>query len=128
MVDNEFRQQAHRQGGKEINSRMLLDEHGGQADEDHRHHNKGLPPDICPLFLGPHRGNADGVGHMERGAYACIGVKGVENTDTIRQEVIPGENCGPQILAAGEENVDRHGGELGDDDVGLKPFEAVHMI
>ena len=108
-IDNKLCQQAHRQGGKEIYCRVLLDEHSGKTDENNSHHNKGLPPDIRPFFLGPHRGKAQGVGHMKRGTHAGIGVQGVEDLDALGQEIVPGEFRGPQILAAGEENINGHG-------------------
>ena len=72
-----FCQQTYRQRRKEVHRRMLLDKHGGQTDQDHRHHNETSPKLGCVFLFNPDGGNTDGVRHVQRWADAGIGIKPV---------------------------------------------------
>ena len=107
---------------------MLLDKHGGKADEHHRYDNERLEPLTHVLFLQPRRRDAHGIGHVERRAHAGGRVRLVNEANTRREEILSGEYLRAHILPVGIDNVDRHGYHLGDDDKNLEPLEALHVI
>lgn len=127
-VGDVLSQEAHRQGSKGINHRVLLDKGRGQADEDHGDHNKCLPEDGHALFLQPHGGNAQGIRHMQGGTHVGAGVKGIKEGHALSQEIISGEFHRPQVLPVGEDDVNGHGNHLRNDDEDLEFFEAVHIV
>ena len=65
---------------------------------------------------------------MERRADPGVGIEGVNQAQHPGEEILPGEDLRPQVLAAGEEDVAGHGNHLGDEDVKVQLPEPLHVI
>ena len=123
-----LRKQAHGDGRENIRHGMLLDE--GHRNTDHTTPDgNGDPKPLGGAFLPqPCGGNTQTISHMQRGQNAGIGVKGIDGAQDPGQHILPGKHLRPQILPVGIEDIHRHGNDLGDDDIGLQLFEAVHIV
>ena len=65
------------------------------------------------LFLQPGGRDADGIGDVKGRTDTGICIYGVEKSDKGSQRVVPWKLRRPEILTAGEKNVDCHGNHLG---------------
>ena len=128
MEHQDFRQQAHRDCCHHIDEGVLLDRHGGEADQDRGEDHKGLPAGACLFLLQPAGGNADGVGHMEAGTDPGRRVEGIDKGRHMREEIVPLKACGPQVLVAGVEDIHHHSHGLGDHDEDLEIPEVLHIV
>lgn len=127
-VHDALGQQADRQRCERINHGVLLDKRGGHTDQHSGDHHKSLPCFRHILLLQPYRDDAHGIGHVQRWAHIGVGIKEVQKRNALGQKIVPGELGRPQILTIGKENIYDRGHNLRDDDKGLKPFEAIHIV
>ena len=65
---------------------------------------------------------------MERRAYAGIGIKSIQEADAPGQEIVIYKFCRAQILPCRVKDIADHCQNLGNDDIGLQPLEAVHIV
>ena len=107
---------------------MLLDKGSGQTNYKCRHRDRRLEAFRYILLLQPDRGDRNGIGAVERGAHICTGVGGIQKSNQRRENILPGEEFRPELLPVGKNNINHSSHDLGYDNVGLKLFEAVHMI
>ena len=119
---------ADSQPRQHIQNGVLLEEHGRQADE-HGHGQKAQPPALgaeAPDVPGGevHRKGADDV---NRGADVGVGVCGVQLCGEPRQQ-IAAQQCGPQMLAVGEEKVGHQSKGVCQDDEPHHPPESGNVI
>ena len=119
---------ADSQPRQHIQNGVLLEEYGRQADE-HGHGQKAQPPALgaeAPDVPGGevHRKGADDV---NRGADVGVGVRGVQLCGEPRQQ-IAAQQCGPQMLAVGEEKVGHQSKGVRQDDEPHHPPESGNVI
>ena len=65
---------------------------------------------------------------MEGRTDSRVGIHGVNESDQLRQNIVPGKHLRTQILPIGKDDIYRHGDDLGDNDIGLQLLEAVHAV
>lgn len=65
---------------------------------------------------------------MKGRAHPGIGVHRIDNAKKLRQNIVPGKYIRAQILPVWENAIDRHGNDLGDDDIRLHLLKAVYAV
>ena len=104
---------------------MLLEEKGGEADGSGRQGTPQLPAPASEAAAVPQAEvRRQGPHHVEGGADIRVGVEGIEPGGETGQDVVPGEDRGPQILAVGEDQVDEHRHPVGEDEEPHHPPEG----
>ena len=110
--------QAQRNGGKYIRSRVLLDENYRYAHPQAKDGDSPFQPGIAPSFQ-PYRADACRHGNMQRRTDAGGSVHPVKECHDFRQQVLPGKYRRPQILVGRIEQIHRRCQQLDNDKIGL---------
>ena len=112
-VDDAFHDDAHDYGREDINNGVLFYKCRRKADDDGAEYDENLKRRRRCFFLQPGGRDADGIGNVKGRTDTGICIYGVEKSDKGSQRVVPWKLRRPEILTAGEKNVDCHGNHLG---------------
>ena len=120
--------QTHGNGRENIRHGMLLDK--GDRNTDHTAPDCNCNPNPLgdTLFPQPCGCDTQTIAHMEGRTDSRVGIHGVNESDQLRQNIVPGKYLRAQILTVGKDDIYRHSNDLGDDDIGLKFLETVHVV
>ena len=123
-----FSQKTDRDGGEKVHNGVLFHENRGGTNQNGCDDHKNFHPAGSFIFVEPDRCNADGIGAVERGAYAGVGIHGVNKSKELGKHVIVDENLRPQILTIGVDDINDHGHNLCNDDVFLQVLKVFGVV
>lgn len=106
---------------------MLFDKADGKADHKDKNRKKDLPDQLQRAVFPGNGENCNGVSHVQGGADACTGVKGIDKAHQSCQYILAGKNLWPEILSVWIHNVAEHGNSLCTHDKNLQFFEVLHV-
>ena len=117
-VNQTVSQETDREGNKNINDGMLLEEYRRHTDEQ-ADNNEGRSPfqRTEPFAVQCRAHDSHGINDMQGWRDIRIGIKQIELADKPGQQVIPRKHGRPEILDRRKQNEDDQGERVGDDDV-----------
>ena len=116
VVDNQVGAVSYGEPGKKIDDGVLLQEDGGDRNQEGRNVEKNAPsPMLEQTSIPGGIPHGHGTHYVQRGTHIGVGVVAVKDGNKINENVVPGEYRGTQKLDSGIEVEEHQTGGVGQD-------------